>query len=64
MENIRVTNFEMETSMIYGLSSLFGHKACSISAIVANRANGTFSTKSDVTIDNLIRYTLEIVHNS
>lgn len=64
MKNIRVTNFEMETSMIYGLSSLFGHKACSISAIVANRANGTFSTQSDITIDNLIRYTLEIVHNS
>lgn len=64
MGRLRITNFEMETSMIYGLSALFGHKACSISAIVANRADGTFSTQSDITIDNLIRYTLEIVHHS
>ena len=33
----------METSAIYGLSKLLGHKACSINAIIANRANGDFS---------------------
>jgi len=59
---LQVTNFEMETAGIYGLSKLLGHRACSISAIVANRAAGTFSVKSDETIDRLIRYTLENVH--
>lgn len=63
-EELRATNFEMETSMIYGLSRMFGHKACSMSAIVANRANGTFSTQAADTIDRLIRYTLDIVNRS
>ncbi|MBG7628790.1 MAG: nucleoside phosphorylase, partial [Bacteroidetes bacterium] len=34
----RVTNLEMETSAIYGLSKLLGHNACSMNAIIANRA--------------------------
>lgn len=59
---LQVTNFEMETAGIYGLSRLMGHRACSMSAIIANRAAGTFSVKSDETIDRLIRYTLENVH--
>ena len=31
-----ITNFEMETSVIYGLSKLLGHEALSLSAIIAN----------------------------
>lgn len=58
-ENIRITNFEMETSAIYGLSKLLGHKACSLNAILANRANGTFSTTPEETVDQLITYTLK-----
>ena len=57
-ENLRITNFEMETSAIYGLSKLLGHKACSMNAILANRANGTFSKTPEKTIDQLIQYTL------
>lgn len=59
---LQITNFEMETAGIYGLSRLLGHQACSMSAIVANREAGTFSTKADETIDRLIRYCLEKVH--
>lgn len=59
---LQITNFEMETAGIYGLCQLLGHRPCSMSAIVANRAAGTFSVKSDETIDRLIRYTLENVH--
>jgi uridine phosphorylase len=55
---LRVTNFEMETSAIYGLSKLLGHEACSMNAILANRALGTFSKNPQATIEKLIIYTL------
>ncbi|MFG6687075.1 nucleoside phosphorylase [Mariniflexile sp. HNIBRBA6329] len=55
---MRITNLEMETSAIYGLSKLLGHHAVSLNAIVANRANGTFSENPLQTIENLITYTL------
>ena len=32
-----ITNFEMETSALYGLSRALGHNACTICAIIANR---------------------------
>ena len=48
----------METSVIYGMSKLLGHKALSLNAIIANRANGTFSENPGQVVDNLIQYTL------
>jgi len=57
-ENIRITNFEMETSAIYGLAKLMGHKAISLNAIIANRVNGTFSKNTSKIIEKLIIYTL------
>lgn len=56
---IKVTNLEMETSAIYGLSKLLGHRACSMNAIIANRALGLFSENPDKVIQDLILYTLE-----
>lgn len=58
-DGIKVTNFEMETSAIYGLSQLLGHQAISLNAIIANRANGTFSKNPRLTIEHLIAYTLD-----
>lgn len=55
----RVTNLEMETSAIYGLSKLLGHHACSMNAIIANRANGTFSEDPKKITADLILYTLD-----
>lgn len=55
---LRVTNFEMETSAIYGLSKLLGHEACSMNAILANRSLGTISKNPQKTIDELIVYCL------
>ncbi len=55
----RISNFEMETSVIYGLSKLLGHNALSLNAIIANRADGTFSKNSKQTIEKLIEYVLE-----
>ncbi|WP_027879024.1 nucleoside phosphorylase [Mesoflavibacter zeaxanthinifaciens] len=58
-EGFRVTNLEMETSVIYGLSKLLGHNALSLNAIIANRANGTFSKDPKKVVENLIEYTLD-----
>ncbi|WP_406683697.1 nucleoside phosphorylase [Seonamhaeicola sp. MEBiC1930] len=55
---LRVTNLEMETSAIYGLSKLLGHNALSINAIIANRATGNFSENPRKIIEELIVYTL------
>jgi uridine phosphorylase len=57
-KGVKITNLEMETSAIYGLSKLLGHNACSMNAIIANRANGTFSEDPYKPIDELIAYTL------
>ncbi|MCB0472910.1 MAG: phosphorylase, partial [Flavobacteriaceae bacterium] len=58
-KDIRVTNLEMETSAIYGLARLLGHEALSMNAIIANRANGTFSNDPYKPIEALIKYTLD-----
>jgi uridine phosphorylase len=55
----RITNLEMETAAIYGLSALLGHHALSLNAIIANRASGTFSQDPYKAVDELIKYTLE-----
>ena len=55
----RITNFEMETAAIYGLSKLLGHHALSMNAIIANRANGTFSEDPYKAVDELIVYVLD-----
>ncbi len=56
---IRVTNLEMETSAIYGLAKLLDHNALSMNAIIANRANRTFSKNPNKVVADLIKYTLD-----
>ena len=55
----QMTNLEMETSAIYGLSKLLGHQAVSLNAIIANRAAGTFTKDTKKVVENLIVYGLE-----
>ncbi len=57
----RITNFEMETSAIYGLGKIFGHQCLSINTIVANRVNKTFSKDSKTAVENMIVKTLGII---
>ncbi|KJD36090.1 phosphorylase [Tamlana sedimentorum] len=57
-ENLKITNLEMETSGIYGLSALLGHHAISLNAIIANRPSGTFSENPSKVIEDLILYAL------
>jgi len=54
----KMTNLEMETGAIYGLGKLLGHQCLSLNAIIANRADGTFSEDPYKTVDQLIEYTL------
>lgn len=57
----RITNFEMETSAIYGMGKVLGHHCLSLSAIVANRISKQFSKDGAKAVENLIIKTLEIV---
>lgn len=62
--NHRITNFEMETSAIYGLGNLLGHHCVSLSAIVANRISKEFSTDGGLAVENLIKQSLAIIESS
>jgi uridine phosphorylase len=55
----RITNFEMETSAIYGLGKLMGHECLSVNAIVANRVVQQFSKDSIAAVEQLIIKALE-----
>jgi uridine phosphorylase len=59
--NNRITNFEMETSAIYGLGRLLGHQCLSLSAIVANRVKKEFSKDGGAAVENLIKKSLEVI---
>jgi|TARA_B110000967_G_scaffold42003_1_gene41937 uridine phosphorylase len=61
--NDRVTNLEMETAIIYGMSKILGHEAISLNAILANRENGTYSENPSKTINKLILLTLNSLSN-
>lgn len=60
-ENQRIANLEMETAAMYGLSQLLGHRALSISHILANRPLGQFSADPAKEMDHLILKVLEKV---
>ena len=57
----RITNFEMETSAIYGLGRLLGHNCLSLNAVIANRVKKEFSKDGKAAVENLIIKVLEIV---
>lgn len=60
----RITNFEMETSAIYGMGRVLGHHTLSLSAIVANRITKQFSKDGAAAVENLIVKTLEIISST
>lgn len=53
-KNLRITNFEMETSAIYGLSKIMGHRALAVNCIVANRFTQQFSKNYHETMHTMI----------
>lgn len=60
-QNIAITNLEMESSGIFYLSKILGHRAISLNAIIANRSASTFSKDTKVAVENLIEKSLEII---
>ncbi|WP_298298101.1 nucleoside phosphorylase [Hydrotalea sp.] len=57
----RISNFEMETSAIYGLGKLLGHHCLSVNVIVANRIRKEFSKDGAIAVENLIKKALSII---
>jgi len=55
------SNFEMETSGIYGMGRILGHECLSISAIVANRVRQEFSKDGAAAVEQLITKALGII---
>ena len=60
-EGLHITNFEMESSALAGLSKLLGHKATTCCMVIANRLIKEANTGYKSTIDNLIKEVLERV---
>ena len=60
-KELSFTNMEMETSALYALSRLLGHQALSISVVIANRPNKTFSEDHRPAMEKLIETVLNRV---
>ncbi|PQB05969.1 nucleoside phosphorylase [Aureitalea marina] len=59
----KILNLEMETAAIYAMAGLLGHRAVSISVVLANRSSGAFSKDAPAAIDKMIRFTLDRLSN-
>lgn len=55
----RVLNFEMETSALYGLGKLLGHRCLTLCTVIANRSRGEFLQNYQANMERLIRLTLD-----
>lgn len=53
-DDLRITNFEMESSALAGLSALMGHKAMTCCMVIANRVAKEANANYKNSIDNLI----------
>jgi uridine phosphorylase len=55
----RITNYEMESSAVAGLSALLGHKAMTVCLVIANRLVHNATTDYGKAMDTLINTVLE-----
>lgn len=58
-KGLKITNFEMESSALYGLSKLLGHEALTLCVIIANRVTEQFAGDYQPYMDRLIVNTLD-----
>lgn len=58
--NMYISNFEMETSALYGLGKLMGHEMLTVCLIIANRAAGQFAKDYKLKMKKLIE---EVLHH-
>lgn len=59
LNELGVTNFEMETSAIYAFSKLLGHQAVTVNNVIANRRRGEFSADHHASEKKLINWVLD-----
>jgi uridine phosphorylase len=52
--DLRINNFEMESSAIYGLAKLLGHEALTVCVIIANRIRKEYSKDYKIAVENLV----------
>ncbi len=57
--DLRILNLEMETAGIYFLSKVLGHRAISVSLVLANRVAGTFLTEYKPAMEQSLRSTMD-----
>jgi uridine phosphorylase len=57
----RITNFEMETSALFGLGAALGHNCATVCAIIGNRVTMQFSKDYKKAVEELIDTVLERV---
>ena len=62
-KHLRITNFEMESSAIYGLSKLMGHNALTVCLIIANRVTLTANENYRDEMKKLIKAVLDNLSN-
>ena len=55
----QITNFEMESSALAGMSALLGHKAMTVCAIIAGRVSHNMNTEYKGSIESLIKTVLD-----
>lgn len=60
-EGLRGANFEMETSALYGLGGLLGHRTATVCTVVANRLRKEYSKDHHGAIDRMIAEVLQRV---
>ncbi len=53
-DGLKITNFEMESSAIYGLSKLLGHNALTVCNIIANRMRKEYSSDYKIAVKKLV----------
>ncbi|MBK8338675.1 MAG: nucleoside phosphorylase [Flavobacteriales bacterium] len=56
---LRIANYEMETSALYGLSALLGHRAATVCTVVANRFLKKFSEDHHAAVKRMVGEVLE-----
>ena len=54
-QGLKITNYEMESSVVAGMSRLLGHKAMTCCMVIANRRAGTANAGYKASIDDLIQ---------
>lgn len=57
--DLRILNYEMESSALYSLGRALGHKCLCMCVVVANRKAGKFSSDYKPAVEQLIRNTLK-----